>query len=580
MEMHQTSRVERNLLPCLYGMGMVLLILPVILWLLGWVMWWLALPISAGLVWGVVACFRHLPRDGTLAVRLTRGHVGIGLLVVLACGLFVFMGGYGGWFEQHIDFWLRNAFYGNLMSYDWPLVLPNGNWVAYHFAGWLPAALACKLVGIEWGDYVMWCWNWLVLSVALLIAVHHVRRKWWLLLVLFFFWQYEPMALCKQLCTIAGLLSEQCFYDGYAPIFISPQIAINTTNHHGALTILALVLTLCTQGITLRGLALVGCGLAVVNPMAAVAWLPFALLRVWQSVRVGCRVIRVKSLARQVLSVEVLCGVVVALLGGAYFSTAPQDELFMIVSTWCIPVQLWEYAIFVLPIVFVLGVSCLWCLPAQRRNAMFYLALVLVVVSASLHVGVMRNEWTLKASVVPLTVLWILAVQSLDFKRWNVGGVSMVLLLLSQLGCGVWTQAVRKWGSCAFLHPERRQQNTLDMYQGHLFHPQISFTSPLEYNQNEGGTKALPPPPYSRKDNPACAHLPWGDVLFYNLGGESAHTVFAWLPIEVGGRYNLPLDMTNHQRWSSVLYEAKPSTHNTLGRYQLKRLEQIREEKK
>ena len=56
-----------------------------------------------------------------------------------------FFAGHTGHFPQHIlDMAQRNAIYGNLYLQDWPIVLPDGRYLVYYFASFLPAAFASK----------------------------------------------------------------------------------------------------------------------------------------------------------------------------------------------------------------------------------------------------------------------------------------------------------------------------------------------------------------------------------------------------------------------------------------------------
>lgn len=85
----------------------------------------------AGCVARVMFCRTH---D---VIRLSRGYVWKLLVLLLAVLVYQFQVGYVGHTYQHFDFSQRTAFYGNLISYPWPVILPDGREMSYNLAFWL-----------------------------------------------------------------------------------------------------------------------------------------------------------------------------------------------------------------------------------------------------------------------------------------------------------------------------------------------------------------------------------------------------------------------------------------------------------
>ena len=101
------------------------------------------------------------------------------LIVVLFVLFYQFEIGYTAHTYQHWDFHTRNAFYGNLIDYAWPIILPDGREMTYCLAGWLPVTFACKVLGnlgLETGDltripgYLLFAWNAAVMLLVILLG--------------------------------------------------------------------------------------------------------------------------------------------------------------------------------------------------------------------------------------------------------------------------------------------------------------------------------------------------------------------------------------------------------------------------
>ena len=157
------------------------LILPVLIFFLGWLNLVFGLLFSGLLLFGCLLFVRRLNRDA----YTDEGHVGWqGLVVVgLAFG-WVALSGVGSFANQDWDHHFRNAIFRDLVRHDWPIYysfaptykldILAGQQLAfnYYFSFWLPAALIGKLGGHLVGNAALLLWSY----GGILLILYHLNR--------------------------------------------------------------------------------------------------------------------------------------------------------------------------------------------------------------------------------------------------------------------------------------------------------------------------------------------------------------------------------------------------------------------
>ena len=166
-----TIDIEKHIITC----SLIWLYSAIILFLGGWVQPWLAIPIACLLVYCGIRCVSHLLPERSPIPFSSQ----IIQLLLFACMGFAcsFFAGHTGHFPQHIlDMAQRNAVYGNLYLQDWPIVLPDGRYLVYYFASFLPAAFASKLAGADLAPVILMLWNALAYFLAFSLLYYHFRK--------------------------------------------------------------------------------------------------------------------------------------------------------------------------------------------------------------------------------------------------------------------------------------------------------------------------------------------------------------------------------------------------------------------
>lgn len=144
------------------------LLLPVLIFLAGWMHWYAALPLMLLTAAGLAPRKRKEPqtRDSLPAFPLfTRSS----FLALAAFAALMTLSGWGEWVNQHPDHIVRNACLRELVASPWPVIFPDGNMLVYNTGFWLIPALAGKLAGLDaarvlvvlwgaWGLFLAWLW--------------------------------------------------------------------------------------------------------------------------------------------------------------------------------------------------------------------------------------------------------------------------------------------------------------------------------------------------------------------------------------------------------------------------------------
>lgn len=147
--------------------AIIWLLLPLTLFLLGWVINAISIPILVLLFYSLWELHRTRRRDA-ITFFLDRNF----LCSVLLFGIILFFAGLTGNWEQHTDYGVRNDIFYDLVSKDWPTPLADGKYFIYYFQSWLPAALFGKMGGWSAANYAFYLWN--LVGSALLI--HYVFK--------------------------------------------------------------------------------------------------------------------------------------------------------------------------------------------------------------------------------------------------------------------------------------------------------------------------------------------------------------------------------------------------------------------
>lgn len=159
------------------------LLLPNVIFALGWLRWPWVLALAGCWAWALWAARRRLI-VGEALPSLRRSEI---MILLLLAGVWAWLVGIGGWTPQKSDYDKHNLIFYDLITRSWPVVYSNTKYqdplLCYYLAYYLPTAAIAKLsaLPLAWADTLSFGWGWagLFLTLAWLrrLAPQH---GWWL----------------------------------------------------------------------------------------------------------------------------------------------------------------------------------------------------------------------------------------------------------------------------------------------------------------------------------------------------------------------------------------------------------------
>lgn len=181
----------------LMALAYAYLFLPFLLFVLGWLKLYIALPLAVLVVVCYVRMAKNAPTVWTpqLTLKDWKSLVRLCLILVLVL-VWVYYSGIGRFTHQTEDHNVRNAIFRMLVEEPWPLVDMNppaayfSGPVAfvYYFGFWLPAAVVGKAFGLFAGNVaqLLWAAGGVLLFYFLVLAKLQKWRVWPLVVFIFF----------------------------------------------------------------------------------------------------------------------------------------------------------------------------------------------------------------------------------------------------------------------------------------------------------------------------------------------------------------------------------------------------------
>lgn len=176
------------------------LLLPSIVFVIGFLKWYIALPVAAALVAAYFFVLKDAKKEAEEyeenVISLSRRQFFILVGVVM---LWCWISGIGNLYYQSADWFARNAIFRDLIRFEWPIIYSAKNAALVYYIGyWLPAALIGKAfygifadLDVAWvaGNLALFLWTALCLTVIILIVFAFVNansaKKIWIALAIF-----------------------------------------------------------------------------------------------------------------------------------------------------------------------------------------------------------------------------------------------------------------------------------------------------------------------------------------------------------------------------------------------------------
>lgn len=175
------------------------ILLPFLIFFLGWIKLYIALPVVLILCYCFFKVCMEIPEFWV--PEWNRENITKVIFIIGIIAIWVYYSGIGKFVFQNNDHSIRNGIFNILVEYQWPVInydVLNENHVIqntgkatgliYYIGFWLPSALVGKVLGIRAGYYMQAVWAVLgIVIVYYLICISLKRIAVWPLFILIFF---------------------------------------------------------------------------------------------------------------------------------------------------------------------------------------------------------------------------------------------------------------------------------------------------------------------------------------------------------------------------------------------------------
>jgi len=445
------TRLDRVMTALAYGY----LTLPPLLFVLGWLQWYLALPIAVMLVVSCLLCLRHETYQSSSFLLGAPGAKKHLLLLAAVVVLWFVLSGLGGYtFQNSPDHDLRNATFHDLISHRWPLIMtphadPGSRYASvakiayvYYLGHWLPAAALGKVVGLRMAFHALFLWSLLGGVLALYFYFRHLGTMRFGLGLLFLAFSGLDVAgylvIQGKLPALGEHIEWWATYFQYSSVTTTLFWVFNQT-----IAIWLIVMLLLNQR-TPRNAGYLYAMSFIVGPYSALGMLP---LVVYQLFRLSGRAIQrwftVQNCAA-LLPLAVICGAYYLANANGRVRTGWLFQIYPFSTEALMTLLLFDLLEFGL-LLLVIG-------HAFKREPLFWITAGTLLFIPCFHSGIC-NEFAMRVSIPPLLLLLVYCARYFTLepaRQHRLAKIGLTILLL----IGAWTpgaevlrslQHIRQW---------------------------------------------------------------------------------------------------------------------------------------
>ncbi len=433
-----------------YILAYIYMALPISIFILGWLKWYIAIPAFAIVVLTVISMCLNIPNHDW-HITFDRTNIERFVLIGIVIALWVYFSGIGGAVYQNADQSTRNGIYEALVTSDWPIVRSyeiGGNsyirGIMYYIGYWLPAALVGKLFGVVYGYFAQMVWAWLGIMLMYFLVCDHLKSvKVWPLWIFMGFggldflgyvlmgyhmdeiWLINRLERWNMTYQFSNMTSQLFWvFNQAVPAWLATMLILRQKENRYIVSLLGMLL------------------ISSVFPF--VGLLPFAAYLIFGrkyggptggTVFTGAR----KPWFRDTFSWEnILGGGVTGLISGLFLlgntssSSIAVGEVKTYLTASSIPmvvtrkVDIFIYIIF---IVLEAGVYCAAIYRYQKKNPLFYVMMAWLLICPWIHVGV-SQDFCMRASIPALVYLYLLVVETLSTAAMRKDRLIQTLLII------------------------------------------------------------------------------------------------------------------------------------------------------
>lgn len=408
--------------------GITYLLIPVIIFILGWVKLPIALPLAVLLCALIIFLFIHT--DFGACWKLIQENPVKFLIGAAVIFVWVYLSGIGGFSYQNTDHTARNATLYALIDEPWPLVMQDMP-IVYYLGFWLPSALVGKLFGLAAAKVFLFVWAYLgVFWCWCYVCENWLKRISFLALSVFILFSGLDV-----LGVFVNFLSEGVTFLGDATAHIEWWSGVQLSSVTSQLfwvfnqALPAWVATLLVLGAKKsRNIALIVSTLVLLGTFPGVGLLCVGIAKVLTIERKKKGTLQ--NFLQNTLTPANVLGVAIALITGLYILSSQRMDsptVLTVTDEKTFKQYLWFVAFESLPFLLLL-------VRTHKKNFVFWTSMLAIMIFPLINISnAPTKDFGMRGTIPPLIVLMVLVIVQMDewIKTMNKNWLFVSLLILA-----------------------------------------------------------------------------------------------------------------------------------------------------
>lgn len=421
------------------AIGYAYIMLPFIIFAFGYLKTIYAVPIVTCICIAYVLMIRHSEPITTFGIsRKNCAKMGLAIVIIMTA---LYFSGIGGYSFQNADHLYRNQIFHLLVDSSWPVMDSGntGNAMVYYIGYWLPSAMMGKLFGLATGYFFQYIWAAFgILLIYYFICSWQNGIKLWPLFILLFFSGLDIIgAIIFSLPGFEGLsLTLTSHIECWARYFqYSSDITQTYWVFNQSIPIWCIMMLLLLQKNSKNYVAIISTAV-LTSSLPFIGAVPVLLLLSFSSVKND------NSLNRRLLTKgteiwnsfktlfsfqNIVGGGIIGLISYAYLSANNSGRHFSLLFPTEVVLFLFAFFIF-----FEAGIYLLCIVKDQKKNALFWLTAILLLICPWIRIGD-AYDFAMRGSIPALFLLMLLVVDTMNrfLKRRNIKAIMVLIVVLT-----------------------------------------------------------------------------------------------------------------------------------------------------
>ena len=410
--------------------------LPVLIFIIGWIKWWISIPVSLIILYSLYTAVR---KNNTAALKLQKSDRKTLIATLVLICIWVVFSGIGGFLHQNSDHAYRNTIYKLLVNENWPVqreVLTEAGTqtrvLSYYIGFWLPSAIFGKIFGLTAGFVFQFFWAILGLSLIYLKLSQRLGR--YSIFPLLIFILFSGLDAAGFLVTGKNLFSYGITFHLEWWLSFDYQFSSHTTMlfwvFNQAIYGWLLTLLILGEEDNRHSVVIWSCGLLTCT-IPFVGMLPFLCYKIIINFKKEAKSTSPKKALMQLFSIEnILGGGAIGIISFIYLRNNASAGR---VSS-SLGLTLAEFGNVALFLLIEAGIYYILVFKDHKKNPLYYISLAMLIVCPFVRING-GNDFCMRASMPSLLVLCLFVTESL-FITWKKEKLRFAALLLAFLiGC-------------------------------------------------------------------------------------------------------------------------------------------------